>query len=273
MDLGDTLPFRTDFYDEDGGVLADPASVTLTITLPDGTEVAGTVTNPAVGKYACDYATSSSSPAGRYVGRWLGTFPGGAPAAYVETFDVGDSLVTVDEAIAHLRAAGILTTEDDLDQLQWLTFVASEAVEFDLDRVMLPRTVVETHDGGGSIVLRKSPVISITSISESGTALTTSDYLVNTDAGILYRGSNYAARAFLAGFQNVVVTYRAGYLNPPRVVRKVALNAVQGMWQTSQQANHPALDEFAADAVFSATGQLTPLERAAYEALRSVGVA
>lgn len=225
-DLGDTLRFRSDLYDN-AGALVNAQTVTLTITLPDGTTVTPTVTNPpaVTGKYFYDYGTTTASPAGRYVGKFLFTFSGGATTSFEESYDVDRGLVSVDEAVAHLRASNIITSDDDLEQLQWLCFVASEAVELDLDRVFTPRTIVETHDGGGSVVLRKSPVISITSVTEDGSALT--EFLPNLSTGILYRGTSYSPRAFGCGFQNIVVTYRAGYLNPPRVARKVALNLVQ----------------------------------------------
>ena len=100
------------------------------------------------------------------------------------------------------------------------------------------------------------------------------EYLPQLSTGILYRGSAYAPRAFTSGFQNVVVTYRAGYLNSPKVVRKVALNLVQNSWQSSQQAPHPALSEFSGEQdVFTAVSQLSPIEQRAYDSLRAVGVA
>lgn len=271
-DLGDTLRFSSDAFDN-AGALTNAQAVSLTITLPDGTTATPSVTNPpaVTGKYFYDYTTTTASPEGLYLGKWLFTFAGGATTSYEESFEVGKSLVTVGAAIAHLRAAGIITSDADLEQLQWLSFVATEAVELDLDRVLTPRTVTETHDGGGAVILRKSPVISITSVTENGSALT--DYLVNTSAGILYRGSNYSPRPFQCGFQNVVVTYRAGYNSPPRVARKVALNLIQGAWQVSQQAPHPALTEFSEQDVFVAQAALSQVERAAYDSLRSVGIA
>jgi hypothetical protein len=271
-DLGDTLRFSSDLTDG-SGVLVNASSVSLTVTLPDGTTVSPPVTNPpsVTGKYVYDYVTTALSPAGRYTGQWLFTMAGGATTSYVELCDVGSSLVSVDEAVAHLRAAGIITSEADLEQLQWLTLVASEAVELDLGRVFLPRTFVEIHDGGGAIVLHQSPVLSITSVMESGSVLT--EYLPNLAAGILYRGTAYAPRAFLSGFQNVVVTYRAGSLNPPRVVRQVALSLVQSMWQSSQQAPHPALTEFNDQDVFAAVSALAPVEQRAYESLRAAAIA
>jgi hypothetical protein len=150
VDLGDTLNFRSDVYDkpvEQGGVLVNATGATLTITLPDGSTVSPSVTNPpaVTGKYTVDYVATLP---GRHVGQWLFTMAGGKTTSYVETFDVGPSLVTVDEAVAHLRAGGIVTSAADLEQVQWLCFVATDAVERDLGRALTRRTVIETHDGG-----------------------------------------------------------------------------------------------------------------------------
>lgn len=279
MDLGDTLNFRSDLYDkpvEQGGALVNATTATLTITLPDGTTVTPTVPNPpaTTGKYAVDYVTSVNGVAGRYIGQWLFTMSTGKTTSYVETFDVGGSLITVDEASAHLRANGIITTANDLDQLQWLCFVATDAVERDLGRVLIRRTVTETYDGDcGVINLRSTPVVSITSVFDSGTAVPSTEYVLDPRAGLLYRGSMSYPLWFLWGQQNITVTYVAGYADPPRIVRKVALNTVQGMWQESQQAAHPAMAEFAAGSTFVNTGSLTPVERDAYESLRAVGPA
>jgi hypothetical protein len=275
MDPGDTLPFRSDLLDqpaEQGGVLVNATTAALTITLPDGTTITPTIANPpaVTGKYLYDLVATIP---GRYQGQWLFTMATGKTTSYVETFDVGSSLVTVDEAIAHLRAAGIVTSAADLDQLQWLCFVASDAVERDLGRVIMRRTVVETYDGARTVILlRSTPVISITSVVESGSTLSAADYLLDPAAGILYRGASGYPRSFPYGRQNIVVTYVAGYTDPPRIARKVALNAVQGMWQASQQASHPLLDE-SGESVFAAVGDLTPLERRAYESLSSPSIA
>lgn len=269
-DLGDTLTFKADLYDkpaDQGGVLSNASAAVLTVTLPDGTTTTPTVTNPTTGKYTANYVPAQS---GRFVGTWLFTMGGGSTTSYVETFDVGASLVTVDEAIAHLRAAGVITTTPDLEQLQWLCFVATDAVERDLGRVLVRRSVTETYNGGASIVLNSTPVVSVTSISESGYPLT--DYILNAGAGILYRGTSYYPQAFARGMQNVTVTYVAGYTDPPRIARKVALNAVQGMWSQSQQAPHPLLDDVGA-AVFAAQGALTSIEQSAYDSLRAPGIA
>lgn len=273
MDIGDTLGFRSDVRDP-AGVLVNAQTATLTVTLPDGSTATPTVANPVAGKYAGDYVTTLASPTGRYVGQWLFTFSGGSTTSYVESFDVGAGLVTVDEARSHLRANGVITSADDLEQLQWLCLVATDAVERDLGRVLVRRTVTETYDGsGGAIILRHTPVVSVTSVVESGVTLTGSDYLLNSSVGILYRGSTAYYRSFAYGFGNVVVTYVAGYTDPPRAARAVALNLVQSMWQQSQQAFHPGLDESAELGVSSAVAGLPDPLRRAYDSLRIPGLA
>lgn len=277
MDLGDTLRFRSDLLD-DAGVLTNASSVTLTITLPDGTTVTPTVTNPpaTTGKYLYDYPTTLASQPGWYRGQFLFTMAGGATTSFVQSFDIGPALVTSGQVIAHLRAGGIITSEDDLEMLQWLAFVATDAIERDLGRVTIRRTFVESHDGGsGTIILRKTPVLSVTSLTEGGVAVSpTYGYVLKVLAdggGLVERGSQLVPQGFWWGRQNVVVTYVAGYNDPPRILRKVALNVIQGMWQESQQAFHPGLDEFSDNSVGVATGSLTRIELGAYEALRVHG--
>lgn len=277
MDLGDTLGFRSDLYDkpvEQGGVLVNATTAALTITLPDGTTTAPSIVNPPLvtGKYLYDYVAVQS---GRHVGTWLFTMAGGKTTSYVETFDVGQGLVTVDEAVAHLRAAGVVTSSADLDQLQWLCMVATDAVERDLGRVLTRRTVTEVYDGGQSaIVLRQSPVISVTSVSDSAVVISALDYTLDQSTGILYRGgtSTYWTR-FTTGRQSVSVTYVAGYTDPPRAARMVALTIVQSLWQESQQSAHPLIDEGAGVDMFSAVGSMNSYLQRAYDSLRAPAIA
>jgi hypothetical protein len=77
---------------------------------------------------------------------------------------------------------------------------------------------------------------------------------------------------FWWGRQNIVVTYRVGYVDPPRTVRKVALNTIQAMWQDSQQAPNPGMAAYAQSPDTAVTAMLTPVEKAAYDSLRSVGI-
>jgi hypothetical protein len=259
----------------DLGALTNPATAVLAITQPDGTLAAGiTVTNPpsVTGQLVYDFAPTQ---AGLHSVHWATTVPTTAEDDMFVAERPASLIINVDEAVAHLRASGVLTSDPDREQLQWLCLVASDAVERDLGRIIARRTVTEVYDGGrSSLLLRSTPVISITSVTESGTVLGSGDYVVNLATGVLYRGSTLVPWNFWWGRQNVTVVYVAGYADPPKVVRKVALNGVQRMWEQSQQASHPALDDVSAyEAVFIAAGSLTPLELGAYNSLKAVGIA
>lgn len=258
---------------DDTGTLTNPSAATLTITQPDGTPAAGIVVDitPAVtGQLVHDFTPTQ---AGLHSVRWATTGP---TTAEDDTFTAeapGGMLVSVDEALAHLRASGVITSDADREQVQWLCLVATDAIERDLDRILVRRTVTEVHNGSTSaIILRRTPVISITSVTESGVLVDPSGYLLDTSTGFLYRGTTSYANRFAFGYQNVSVTYVAGYANPPRVARLAALNLVQSMWQSSQQASHPVFDESGAEAF--ATAALPTLgQLPGYNALRSMAVA
>jgi hypothetical protein len=271
-DIGDTLAFRAELRDkpaEQGGVLTNALSAALTVALPDGTTTAPTVPAPATtGHYAVDYTPAQS---GRHVGSWLFTMAGGKTTSYVETFDVGASLVTVDEAIAHLRAQGVVTSSADLEQLQWLCFVATDAVERDLGRVIVRRTVTETYNGGADYIsLDSTPVVSITTVVDSGVTLSALDWVL--DRSILRRGTTSYSSRFTRGRMNVVVTYVAGYSNPPPVCRQAALTLIQSLWQTSQQSFHPGLDESSFES-FAAPALAGLSQIPGYDSMRAVGIA
>jgi hypothetical protein len=276
VDPGDPIPFRADLYTDDpdaGGVLTNAASVALTIILPDGSTVTPTVTNPpaVTGKYRYDYQTTTGSLAGEYTGSWVFTNPN---SAYRESYDIGTSLVSVNEALRHLRAVGVIKGVVDLDELQWLCFVASNAVEADLDRVVAKRTVTETYDGNVQyLVLRSTPVVSITSVLENGVSLdVASNVTLDRNSGILWRGLALNSTVFGWGRQNITVTYVAGMQPVPYILRKVALNTIQAMWQDSQQAPNPGMAAYAQSPDAAVTAMLTPVEKAAYDSLRSVGI-
>ena len=255
---------------DDAGALANPNSATITITQPDGTTATPTVTLPPVstGRLVVDF---QATQAGLHSVHWATTSPITAEDDVFVAEPPKSLLISVDEAVAHLRAAGVITSDADREQLQWLCMVATDVVETDLQRVLVRRTVTETFNGGwGWVQLHNTPVLAITSVTESGTLLTGSDYLVDS-SGVLWRGTTTVGRNFTAGNQNIVVVYVAGYLNPPRVARQAALNLVQAMWQTSQQASHPLISEELAEQLLpGAVEGLLPTERSAYNKLKNL---
>jgi hypothetical protein len=264
------------------GVLANPLSATLAITQPDGTLATGIIvdiTPDVTGQLIYDFTPAQ---AGLHSVHWSTTGPTTAEDDMFVAERSASLFVSVDETIAHLRASGVITSDADREQVQWLCLVVCAAVARDVGRTIVRRTVTEVYDGGRlSINLRSTPVASIISVTENGTLLTAGDYLLNPATGILYRGSTLNSLWFAWGRQNIAVVYVAGLaaINTPeadealRVVRKVALNGVQRSWQESQQSAHPLLDEFGPEAVAVAVGALTPLELGAYNSLKAVGIA
>lgn len=273
LEQGESYQYRFTVYDSSGAP-ADAATVTATITLPDGTPTSPTVTHSGLGLYDIDYTTVQT---GRHV--LLGDATGGVLASDHEKFEdvfnveiPGRYLISLDDAITALRATATITTIADRQQLRWYILASSDAVERDLDLTICRHTLVEVYDGGKSaILLRHSPVISITTVVESGGTLPAGNFTLDTNAAVLHRGSTMAALIWIWGRQNVTITYVVGMVDVPPIVRKVCANGVQRMWQTEQQQPHQVLD--AELAITEAIANLSPLERAAYDSLRGGGFA
>jgi uncharacterized phiE125 gp8 family phage protein len=113
-------------------------------------------------------------------------------------------------------------------------------------------TYDEWYDGGGhKIALRHTPVLSITSITESwgSSAVYTLNaitldggsgtfdnysYTVDLGAGILVRRVSGSATRFARGIQNVHIVYVGGYANVPADLKQAAQLLVKHMWETQR---------------------------------------
>lgn len=275
IDLLDSKTRSINLTSAAGAAVDADSTPTYAITLPDGSAgTAPAVQHGITGEYYVVYPTVQS---GLHQELWTAAVAG-VSVVIRRNFTVeqaADSFIDTDEAIAHLRASGVIVSAADLEQLRWLCSVACGAVEQDLGRTIARKVITEIFDGGHSaVLLTYTPLISITTVVESGVTLPPTDYTVNLRAGILYRGGQQSPRPWLWGRQNIAVTTVAGYTDPPRIARKVGLNGIQRMWQSSQQTHHPGLDDVSAEAaIFGAAGTLTPLELAAYNSLRAPGFA
>lgn len=145
-------------------------------------------------------------------------------------------IVTVDEVKKHLNI-GVSDTSQD-DELTGFIEAVTEVIEHIVGPVVA-RSVTETHDGGHSaIVLRKPPVLSVTSVTENGTAV--SGYAPSLEAGVLYRGTGRGRWAGCRGA--VTVTYQAGRASVPASIKLAAKDLTQINFRPQQGGNYSPFD-------------------------------
>lgn len=102
-------------------------------------------------------------------------------------------------------------------------------IEREVGTSFVARTVTnEMHDGGADVIVLDSPyVLSVTSVTEDGVAVT--DTLRAPD-GVLRRflPNTYTPSYWTGGSGNVLVTYQAGYsTTPPADIKEAALLATR----------------------------------------------
>lgn len=240
LDLGDYAPLSISVYDNTGA-LANAGAVTCTITLPDGTTTTPSVTNPSTGVYNCDYLPTL---AGRYSVRWVAT--GVNASATTDEITVRDpnnvGIVGLDEVKAYLNIDATDTSDDE--ELRRFMDDAHAQAENYKGMVFGRRTFVDTFDGYAQTTLRvRNPnIISVTSITENGVALTQgTDFYVDFSGQFIYRLRNSSTGAYpivtsywLPGVQNIVVTYVAGNTSPD--ARGAILALIAWSWQTQRGA-------------------------------------
>lgn len=96
-------------------------------------------------------------------------------------------------------------------------------IEREVGTSFVPRTITnESHDGGGVVMLNMPHVISITSATVNGVAMTG----LQASSGVLRASTG--STSFASGYGNVLVTYQAGYsTTPPADIKEAALKATR----------------------------------------------
>lgn len=144
-------------------------------------------------------------------------------------------VVTLAEAKLQLN---MTDTASDAELAVFIS-AASEAIE-DYVGAVVQRPVTETFDGGlEQVLLSKTPVASVTSVTDNGTVLASSAYRVST-AGVLSRVAGRFRLRFWDGVQSLTVVYVAGKVadtaSVPQRVKMAALIIVQHLWETQRPA-------------------------------------
>lgn len=224
-DLGDLVPLSVTVRDA-AGAPTNATTVTLTITLPDGTPVTPTVVNPPAqtGVYVYDYPTVQ---AGRHLYRWTSTTP---QAAYVDVFDVRTAAPAYIISLADMKNHLNMTSTTDDEELRGFIEAATAVIEDELGRAAVRRTFTEEHTAHGEILLNWTPVASLTSVAsvDGTTTWDVADLHVST-SGVLTAKATAVA---LVG--DIETVYVAGPTVTPANWVKAGQIIVQHLWDTQR---------------------------------------
>ncbi|MEU7400713.1 hypothetical protein [Streptomyces sp. NPDC044948] len=257
IDLGAAVRLIASCTDA-GGVPANADSVTLTLTLPDGTTTSPAVTNPptVVGQYSVDYTATQP---GRHTVHWQ--FAGPA-AAYADVFDVRPTdpgfLFSLADAKKHLNVAAGSTGDDD-EIRDW-----SAATTWIVEHFVGPvarRSVTERHSftTADTRVLRHTPAIALTSVVPvlaGGHSYDPADLDLDPDTGIVQRldgGVLYGPLRF---------NYTAGRAQVRANITGAGRIILQHLWRTQRgSARGPVIaggDDYAVSEPVAGIGYAIP---------------
>lgn len=232
-DLGDVVALAVTVKDS-AGVAANATSVAVTVTLPDGTTSTPAVSNPATGSYTASY---TPTVAGRHLVRWVAT--GTNASAFTDVFDVNDSADMPLVSLADVKAYLNITSSSSDDELRQFVLEATDIAERLTSRQLRRKTYTDTYSGSTQTLnLRQTPIVSVTSVTESGTALVeNTDYVVDTVLGVLTRGTSTQPRYWKPGAGNITVVYVAGETNPSPTAQLLVKEITRHLWRTQRGAS------------------------------------
>ena len=230
-DLGGTYQIAVDVRST-AGDLVDPEAATLTITQPDGTTAAPTVSLPSdvAGQLRVDYTPAQ---AGRHAWRMVTTDPA---TSYGDVFDVNPLLpggiVSLAETKAHLNMRPIDTSLDA--QLRRFIGATTRAVEEVLGKAVVRRTVVDRHTftaGAREFTLSTVPVLTLTALDrlDQDASWSPDGFDVDAESGTI---TALPGTRVLRG--RVRITYDAGELIIPEAYRLASLIIVKHLWETKR---------------------------------------
>lgn len=232
--FGSVVHLTTEIRDS-AGTLTNPAAITVTILQPDGTAtVPAAGVNDSTGAYHYDFTPTQ---AGRHIARWVTTTPTGADE---ETFDVAAmwseaGIVSLAEAKEQVNIPADVTTHDE--ELSGFVRATTAIVELHVGAIVR-RSLTETFDGGReAITLTRAPVLTITSVTENGTAVSASGYSLSKPSGVLRRISGSFPICWRQGIGTVVVVYVPGRAVVEPNWTRGALIIIQHLWETQRNTS------------------------------------
>lgn len=232
-DVGDSVALSVKI--RDGGIPADPVSLSLSIDRPDGVVDAVEPLQVGVGDFRAQYTVTVP---GTYGVLWVATEP---DAVYRDQVTVVDSRRVAPIGLAEVkRWLNIEGTASD-ETLRSLIVEVCDIGESYTGTVFGRRTEVATLRGSGTpyLQLPVGPVLSVLSVEIDGED-TATDWRVMPDAAILDRVRGWPLGA------EVVVTYVAGFRVQPGQHVTGARALIKHIWRESRGSVRPGapVDEF-----------------------------
>lgn len=183
-DLGDPVGLSVNIRDA-LGALANAGAVTLTVTLPDGTTTAPTVTNTATGVYT---ATYTPTVAGLFGAMWVAT--GANASAYRDSFTVLATevpLLSLDDVKARLN----ITTTDNDEELRRVIAAATGRASRAVKRALSVRTLTQTTDmtytPARAVTVDEPALLNVDEVTEDGVVVDPNDYELARDGQVVRR--------------------------------------------------------------------------------------
>ncbi|MEV7871505.1 hypothetical protein AB0P17_36645 [Streptomyces sp. NPDC088124] len=222
-DLGATARLTAECRDP-GGALTTAATVTVTVTLPDGTTALPEASETDTGIYQADYPTVAP---GRHSVRWVWTGPA---AAYTDMFDVREESPSAILSLADARHQVKARSPQDDDDLRFWIGATTRSVEYFVGPVVV-RTVTELHSVRRvrALALRQVPaltLISVTAVLSGGTSYQVSELDLDPSTGIVRPPSGGDLYGPLR------VTYKAGRRTVDESITAAARIILQHLWRT-----------------------------------------
>lgn len=254
-DVGDAATLAVELRDDDAA-LTD-ATVTLSITLPDGTTSTPSVSHISTGVYQASFTTTLP---GLHQYRWAAS--GALVSAENDSFHVLPTSPGFIISLAEAKQALNLTDDDTYDDDELRTYVAAASVVVGmLDRSYVAESKTwKTSGGRASVVLPDSPIVSVTSIETSdGVTLPATAYAVDEDAGIIdYLTGCFPVPYAVPRANDIEVTYVVGDSVVPANVRLAARELVRHWFQRGQYSPRPGFGDDGTDDVSYVAGYAIP---------------
>jgi hypothetical protein len=224
------------------GTLATPASLTLTVQKPDGTQES--YSSPALdstGNYHQDVPAADLSQNGHYQYAWTAAGTGaGVSAGDFDVYDPFEVRVLSLQDAKQMLNIPAASTSSDAEIDSWIASIESGLERFTGGPV-ISRTVTERTEmqaGQTVIPVRQRPLVSVASItSASGGAIDISAGLdLDVNAGLIRRKLGLPFYGpFFMWLPQVTVTYTAGWGTAvPAAFNSFARIVIQHLWETKR---------------------------------------